>query len=182
MAAHVLTFPASAEELAHLEAGDTVFLSGEIYTARDAAHKRLCALLEEGVPLPIPLKNQAIYYCGPCPAPPGHPIGSCGPTSALRMDAYAPVLFGEGVTAVIAKGPFSEEVRKSIAKNGAVYLCAAGGAGALMAQCITASQAAAFSDLGTESIKKLTVKDMPLIVGIDSTGKSLFAATEGEEA
>lgn len=181
MAVYHLTFPAPATELARLRAGDTVFVTGEIYTARDAAHKRLCALLDEGAPLPIPLEEQAIYYCGPCPAPPGKPIGSCGPTSALRMDAYAPKLFDEGVTAVIAKGPFCEAVRESIRRNGAVYLCAAGGAGALLAQCVLAAEPAAFEDLGTESIRKLRVKDMPLIVGIDSTGGSLFASAGGDE-
>lgn len=170
-----ISFPAGSSALSELRAGDTVYVSGDIYTARDAAHKRLCTMLEDGEPLPVPLSGQAIYYCGPCPAPPGKPIGSCGPTSALRMDAYAPVLYDEGVAAVIAKGPVSEEVRRSIMKNGAVYLCAAGGAGALIAKSVLGSAPVAFEDLETESIKKLTVRDLPVIVGIDSTGASLFA-------
>lgn len=179
MAAHEITFPASAKDVQSLRAGDPVYVSGTIYTARDAAHKRLCEMLAAGEPLPVPLAGQAIYYCGPCPAPPGRPIGSCGPTSALRMDAYAPVLFDEGVTAVIAKGPFCDMVTESIARNGAVYLCAAGGAGALIAHSVREAEPAAFEDLGTESIKRLVVDRMPVIVGIDSTGQSLFA--EGKD-
>lgn len=157
-----------------LRAGDTVYLSGIIYTARDAAHARICSMLEQNRPVPIPLKGQALYYCGPCPAPPGQPIGSCGPTSALRMDKYAPTLFDEGVCAVIAKGPFAFRVHESIERNRAVYLCAAGGAGALIARSVLESETVAFEDLGTEGIRRLTVSYMPTIVGIDSYGGSLF--------
>lgn len=169
-----ISLPFPIEERKALRAGQTVFLSGVIYTARDAAHKRLCEMIEKGEPLPIGLLGSAIYYAGPCPTKPGQVIGSCGPTSAIRMDAYAPLLFDCGVAFTIAKGPVSEDVRQAIARNGAAYLCAAGGAGALISKCVRAAETVAFEDLGTESIKKLTVADMPLIVGIDSSGNSLF--------
>ena len=177
---YTLSFPAGKEDIAPLHAGDTVFVSGTIYTARDAAHKRLVGMIERGEQLPIELSGACIYYCGPCPAPPGAVIGSCGPTSALRMDAYAPLLYEKGVAAVIAKGPVAPSVRESIAANGCAYLCAAGGAGALIAQCVKRMQVVAFEDLGTESIKKLEVENLPVIVGIDSEGTSLFRG--GEDA
>ncbi len=169
-----LTLPFLNGEAEKLKAGDTVLLCGEIYTARDAAHKRLTEMLARGEALPIELCGCAIYYVGACPAKPGEVIGSCGPTSALRMDAYAPALFDRGVKCTIAKGPVAESVAASIAKNGAAYLCAAGGAGALIKKCVQSCELVAFGDLGTEAIYKLTVKDMPLIVGIDSKGESLF--------
>lgn len=168
-----ITFPASPS-LRDLRAGDAVAVFGTVYTARDAAHKRLTEMLARGEDLPLELADQAIYYCGPCPAPPGAVIGSCGPTSALRMDAYAPVLYDRGVSAVLAKGPVSEEVRNAIVRNGAVYLCVTGGAGALAAACVAAVRPVAFEDLGTESIKELTIRGLPAIVGIDSQGRSLF--------
>lgn len=170
-----IVFPASKDDLASLRAGDAVLVSGVIYTARDAAHKRLCDLIAAGAPLPIELPGQAIYYCGPCPAPPGAVIGSCGPTTALRMEAYAPTLFERGVAAVVAKGPLGPGTTKSIPENGAVYLCATGGAGALLSKSVRRMEVVAFEDLGTESIKKLVVEDMPLLVGIDAQGRSLFA-------
>ncbi|HBU13281.1 MAG TPA: TRZ/ATZ family protein [Clostridiales bacterium] len=171
-----LRLPLTKQEISSLKAGDAVLLSGTVYTARDAAHKRLAALLESGAPLPIDLAGAALYYAGPCPAKPGQVINSCGPTSAVRMNAYAPALYDRGVCCVIAKGPVSEGVRRSIVKNGAVYFGATGGAGALISKCITAAEEAAFGELGAESIKALTVEDMPLIVGIDSSGASLFEA------
>lgn len=174
-----INLPLSAEEAADLSAGDAVLLSGVIYTARDRAHQLMKDLLESGSPLPLDLRDAAIYYCGPCPAPPGKVIGSCGPTSATRMDPYAPLFFDEGVRVVIAKGPFAPEVRDAIVRNGAVYLCAAGGAGALLADCVTSLEEWAFPELGTESIKRLEVKDMPLIVGIDASGRSLFERPGG---
>lgn len=170
-----ITFPAKKEDLASLRAGDAVLVSGVIYTARDAAHKRLCDLIAAGEPLPVELQGQAIYYCGPCPAPPGAVVGSCGPTTALRMEAYAPVLFEHGVAAVIAKGPLGPATTQSIPENDAVYLCATGGAGALLSKTVRQMEVVAFDDLGTESIKKLLVEDMPLLVGIDAQGRSLFA-------
>ncbi|MGI6152358.1 MAG: FumA C-terminus/TtdB family hydratase beta subunit [Christensenellaceae bacterium] len=171
---HTITLPLSESTIAQLRAGDSVWLSGTVFTARDAAHKKLCALLTEGQPLPICLSGAAIYYAGPCPAKPGQVINSCGPTSAVRMNAYAPALFDSGVCCTIAKGPVSEEVRRAIMRNHAVYFCATGGAGALISKCITAAEEVAFLELGTESIKKLTVENMPLIVGIDAQGNSLF--------
>lgn len=175
-----ITLPISREEAASLHAGETVLLSGTIYTARDRAHQLMKGLLEAGEQLPIELKDAAIYYCGPCPAPPGRVIGSCGPTSATRMDPYAPLFFDAGVRVVIAKGPFAEEVTDAIRRNGAVYLCAAGGAGALLADCVQSMEECAFPELGTESIKRLNVQDMPLIVGIDARGESLFANPEAQ--
>lgn len=166
--------PFSADSAKKLKAGDSVLLSGVIYTARDAAHKRLKHMIDNSVEPPFELKGQAIYYAGPCPTPLSKIIGSCGPTSAVRMNAYAPALYDKGVACVIAKGPVSEEVVKSIIRNNAVYLCAAGGAGALLSKCVAEAREIAFPDLGTESVKRLVVKDMPLIVGIDCAGGSLF--------
>lgn len=169
-----LQLPFQEGELAKLKAGDTVLLSGEILTARDAAHARLTALLAKGSQLPVNLAGAAIYYVGACPAKPGQVIGSCGPTSALRMDTYAPILFDNGVVCTIAKGPVAQQVVDSIVKNKAVYLCATGGAGALLSKCVKSEEVVAFAELGTEAISRLVVEDMPLIVGIDSKGESLF--------
>ncbi|MEF9990134.1 MAG: FumA C-terminus/TtdB family hydratase beta subunit [Christensenellaceae bacterium] len=160
----------------NLKAGDSILLTGTIYTARDAAHKRLCELIADGKPLPIELSHAAIYYAGPCPQKPNQIMNSCGPTSALRMNKYAPILFDRGVQCTIAKGPVSQEVIDSIIRNKAVYFCATGGAGALISKCIKSAEVVAFDDLGTESIKKLHVKDMPVIVGIDAMGNQLFVS------
>jgi fumarate hydratase subunit beta len=157
-----------------LTAGDAVLLTGGVYTARDAAHRRIADLIGAGAPLPFDLAGAAIYYVGPCPAKPGQAIGSCGPTSAVRMDAYAPLLFDRGVKCTIAKGPVSSDVAESIRRNRAVYLCATGGIGALLSQCVLSAAPVAFEDLGSEAVQKLEVKDMPLIVGIDGKGGSLF--------
>ncbi len=169
-----LTLPLSEEQIDRLSAGEPVLLSGVIYTARDAAHKRLCTLIQEEKELPFNLINASIYYAGPCPQKPGQIMNSCGPTSAIRMNAYAPLLFDRGVKCTIAKGPVSGDVVSAIVRNHAVYFCATGGAGALISQCITAARVFAFDDLGTESVKQLTVREMPLIVGIDCRGESLF--------
>ncbi len=158
----------------NLKAGDRVLLSGTVYTARDAAHKRLVELINSGKELPFDLKGAAIYYAGPTPAPPGLPIGSCGPTTSSRMDPYAPLLLDKGLSAMIGKGPRNDKVIDSIVKNKAIYLCAIGGAGALAAQCITECEVIAFDDLGCESVKRLTFEDFPLIVGIDCSGNTLF--------
>lgn len=158
-----------------LRSGDRVLLSGTVFTARDAAHKRIVALLESGEVLPFELDGSAVYYAGPTPAPPGLPIGSCGPTTSSRMDPYAPLLLDKGLACMIGKGPRNADVADAIVRNKAVYLCAIGGAGALAAQCITECEVIAFEDLGCESVKKLTFKDFPLIVGIDCRGGSLFA-------
>ena len=157
-----------------LRAGDTVSLTGIVYTARDAAHKRIAALLDEGAPLPFPLHGSAIYYAGPTPAPEGLPIGSCGPTTSSRMDVFTPCLLDLGLSAMIGKGGRSPAVCEAIRRNQAVYLCALGGAGALAAQAVRSVEVIAFEDLGCESVKRLVVEDFPLVVGIDCAGGSLF--------
>ena len=157
-----------------LRTGDTVSLTGIVYTARDAAHKRIAALLDEGAPLPFPLHGSAIYYAGPTPAPEGLPIGSCGPTTSSRMDVFTPRLLDLGLSAMIGKGGRSPAVCEAIRRNQAVYLCALGGAGALAAQAVRSVEVIAFEDLGCESVKRLVVEDFPLVVGIDCAGGSLF--------
>jgi fumarate hydratase subunit beta len=169
-----LALPMASEQINGLHAGDAVLLSGTIYTARDAAHKRLVALIENNQPLPFGLRNAAIYYAGPCPAKPGRIFGSCGPTTSGRMNAYAPLLFDLGVQCTIGKGPLSPEVVDAIVRNRAVYFCATGGAGALISRCVTAAQVIAFEDLGAEAINKLEVVDFPVIVGIDSHGNNII--------
>lgn len=163
-----------AEAARSLRAGDKILLSGVVYTARDAAHKRFSALLDEGKKLPFPLKGSAIYYAGPTPAPEGLPIGSCGPTTSARMDVFAPRLLDLGLSAMIGKGGRSPAVCDAIRRNGAVYLCAIGGAGALAAKAVRSVEVIAFEDLGCESVKRLVVEEFPLIVGIDCAGGSLF--------
>ena len=175
-----ITIPLIDAQIRSLRAGDSVLLSGRIYTGRDAAHKRLCALLSEGKPLPVPVRDRAIYYAGPCPAKPGDPIGSCGPTTSYRMDAYAPALMREGLRVMIGKVFRSPEVIEAMKETGSVYLAATGGAGALIAQCVKSARVLAFDDLGTEAIRELVVEDFPLIVAIDSLGNNLYAT--GPEA
>jgi fumarate hydratase subunit beta len=157
-----------------LKAGDEVLLSGIVYTARDAAHKRICAMLDRGEEPPFPLSGATVYYAGPTPAPPGMPIGSCGPTTSARMDVYTPRLLDLGLKGMIGKGNRSRAVTEAIRRDGAVYFCAVGGAGALAARCVRAAEVLAFGELGCESVKKLTVKDFPLFVAIDCRGGSLF--------
>lgn len=157
-----------------LNVGDKVYLSGCVYTARDAAHKRIDELLNKGASLPFELKNSVIYYAGPTPTPEGMAIGSCGPTTSSRMDKFAPRLYDLGITATIGKGMRSKEVVDSIVKNRALYLCAIGGAGALASLCIKKCKVIDFEDLGCESIKKLEFDNFPLIVAIDSKGNNIF--------
>lgn len=157
-----------------LSAGDRVFLSGTVYTARDAAHKRFFEALDTGEPLPFSLDGSAIYYAGPTPTPEGKAIGSCGPTTSSRMDTFAPRLLDLGLKCMIGKGERNEAVCDSICKNGAVYLCAVGGAGALAAMCITKCDVIAYEDLGCESVKKLEFNNFPLICAIDAKGGNLF--------
>lgn len=157
-----------------LDVGDKVLLSGTVYTSRDAAHKRIFELMEKGENLPFPIENSVIYYAGPTPTPENMAIGSCGPTTSQRMDSYAPKLYDMGMTATVGKGERSKEVIDAIKRNGGIYLCAIGGAGALAALSITDCQVIAFEDLGCESVKRLTFKDFPLYVGIDSKGNSIF--------
>ncbi len=162
------------EKAATLRAGDKVLLSGTVYTSRDAAHKRIKSLLDKGEALPYDLSGAAIYYAGPTAAREGMVIGSCGPTTSSRMDVYSPEFLDNGLSAMIGKGERSEAVCEAIRRNGAVYFCAVGGAGALAAKCITECEVIAFEDLGCESVKRLTFKDFPLIVTIDSVGGNLF--------
>ena len=166
--------PLLAQELETLRAGDSVLLSGTIYTGRDAAHKRLCALVEKGESLPFDPRNQVIYYAGPCPAKPGDAIGSCGPTTSYRMDAYAPTLCDLGLIGMIGKGQRSPAVIDAIRRNGGVYFAATGGAGALIAGSVKSAKVIAFEDLGTEAIRELQVEDLPLIVAIDAAGGNLY--------
>ena len=157
-----------------LNAGDRVLLSGTIYTARDAAHKRIFALLDEGKEPPFPLEGSCVYYAGPTPAPGGLPIGSCGPTTSSRMDVFAPRLLDLGMKCMIGKGQRSQAVVEAIQRNGAVYLCAIGGAGALAAKSVRSLEVIAFEDLGCESVKRLEIENFPLLVAIDCHGGSLF--------
>ncbi len=165
---------AMAEKACMLRAGQRVLLSGTAYTSRDAAHKRITEMLDRGERPPYHLQGATIYYAGPTPAPMGLPIGACGPTTSTRMDPYTPRFLDLGVKCMIGKGKRSQEVTDAIQRNGAVYLCAIGGAGALAAQCIVSAEVIAFEDLGCESVKRLELKDFPLIVGIDSTGESIL--------
>ncbi len=169
-----LTMPISKDIIKTLKAGDRVLLSGVIYTARDAAHERMVKDYYAGKPFPIDLKNQAIYYAGPCPAKPGEVIGSCGPTTAGRMDAYTPLLLDNGLSVMIGKGARSKEVTDAIIRNCCIYLGAIGGAGALIAQCIKSAEVVCYDDLGTEAIRKLVVKDLPLTVLTDCNGNDLY--------
>ncbi|MBD5128861.1 MAG: Fe-S-containing hydro-lyase [Ruminococcaceae bacterium] len=162
------------EKAKTLRAGDKVLLSGTVYTSRDAAHKRIKALLDSGRELPYELDGAAIYYAGPTGAKDGMVIGSCGPTTSSRMDVYSPELLDKGLSAMIGKGERSEEVCEAIRRNGAVYFCAIGGAGALACKCITECEVIAFEDLGCESVKRLTFSEFPLIVAIDSVGGNIF--------
>lgn len=157
-----------------LKSGDYVYLTGTIYTARDAAHKRMYEALGRGEELPIDIKNSMIYYMGPSPARKGRPIGSAGPTTASRMDKYAPTLLDLGQAGMIGKGKRSEAVREAIIRNDAVYFAAVGGAGALLSKSIVKSEVVAYEDLGTEAIRKLEVKDFPVIVVIDTDGNNLY--------
>lgn len=158
----------------HLRAGDKLLLSGRVYTARDAAHKRLAERLDKGEALPFPLQDAVIYYCGSTPAPAGQPIGACGPTTSGRMDPYTPRLYDLGVCATIGKGERDEATCEAIRRNGGVYLCAVGGAGALAAACVRSCRVIAFEDLGCEAIKELEIEDFPLFVAEDARGGSLF--------
>lgn len=169
-----LETPLTREKLKPLRTGDTVLLSGTVYTARDAAHARLFGLLEKGCDLPIDLTGATVYYAGPTPTKPGEVIGSCGPTTSGRMDAYTPSLLSHGLTAMIGKGARSKEVCDAIIETGAVYFAATGGAGALIAACITACETVCYEDLGSEAIRRLTVKGMPLTVILDSAGGNLY--------
>ena len=166
--------PISNEDANSLRAGDYVYITGTIYTARDAAHKRMYEALEKNQQLPIEMANNIIYYMVPSPAREGRPIGSAGPTTASRMDKYAPKLLDLGLKGMIGKGKRSQAVRDAIVRNGSVYFAAIGGAGAILSKCIKKSEVIAYDDLGTEAIRKLYVEDFPVIVVIDSEGNNLY--------
>ncbi len=169
-----LKVPFSGDEIRNLKAGDKIFLSGTIYTARDAAHKRMDESLDKDGSLPFDIKGNVIYYMGPSPARPGKVIGSAGPTTASRMDIYTPRLLDLGLLGMIGKGKRSPEVHDAIVRNGAVYFAAIGGAGALLSRCIKKSEVIAYDDLGTEAVRKLTVEDFPCIVVTDPEGNTLY--------
>ena len=169
-----LKAPLNKEEVKTLRAGDYVYITGTVYTARDAAHLRMSEALDRGEELPIDLKTSTIYYLGPTPARPGHAIGSAGPTPASRMDKYTPRLLDLGLTAMIGKGRRKPEVTEAIVRNGSVFFAAVGGAGALLSKCIKKAEVIAYEDLGTEAIRKLEVENLPVIVVIDSEGNNLY--------
>ena len=169
-----LTVPCEEKVIKELRSGDYVYITGTIYTARDAAHKRMYEALDQSEKLPFDVKDNMIYYMGPSPAREGRPIGSAGPTTASRMDKYTPDLLDRGLIGMIGKGKRSDAVKEAIVRNGAVYFAAVGGAGALLSRSITKSEVIAYDDLGTEAVRRLEVKDFPVIVVIDSRGKDLY--------
>ncbi|RKI30609.1 Fe-S-containing hydro-lyase [bacterium 1xD8-6] len=173
MEKHIFT-PLSDEIVSNLKAGDYVYLSGTIYTARDAAHKRIYEAMQRGEEIPLELMNNIIYYLGPSPAREGQVIGSAGPTTSSRMDKYTPLLLENGLKGMIGKGKRSQEVIDSMHKNHAVYFAAIGGAGALLSKCIKKSEIIAYDDLGTEAVRKLEVENLPVIVVIDSNKKNMY--------
>jgi len=181
MPTYSLNTPLVDADIEKLRAGDVVLLNGIIYSGRDAAHKKLVDLLDAGKPLPFDLKGASIYYVGPSPAPTGRPIGSAGPTTSYRMDAYAPRLIGLGLKATIGKGKRSDAVKQAMQEHKAVYFGATGGAGALLSKCITASKVIAFDELGPEAVREMTVKDFPLLVINDAFGGELYAKPNLED-
>ncbi len=174
MAQIKLTTPLTREAARMLKAGDSCLISGVIYTARDAAHKRLCELVAQGKELPMDVKDAMIYFVGPTPARPGQAIGSAGPTTSYRMDAYSPILIEQGLTGMIGKGKRGPEVIAAMKEYGAVYFGAIGGCGALLSKCIKKAEIVAYEDLGAEAIRRLEVEDFPVIVVIDSQGNNLY--------
>ena len=169
-----LTLPLTREQVRKLHSGDSCLLSGVMYTARDAAHKRLCELVAQGKELPLDMKDATIYYVGPTPACEGKVIGSAGPTTSYRMDAYSPTLIAQGETGMIGKGKRGPEVIAAMKEYGAVYFGAIGGCGALLSKCIKNSEIIAYEDLGAEAIRRLEVEDFPVVVVIDSDGNNLY--------
>ena len=169
-----LTLPLKDEDIEEINTGDTVYLSGEMYVARDAAHKRIYDLINDDKPLPVDLSGVCIYYMGPSPARPGRVIGSAGPTTATRMDKYAPAFLDHGVKVMIGKGRRSDEVRDGIIKNHGVYFAAVGGAGALLSKCITASEIVCYEYLGAEAVRRITVENFPVIAAMDCRGNDIY--------
>lgn len=175
-----LNAPLSREDVLSLRAGDQVLLSGVVYTARDAAHLRLVEAMERGEALPLPLQGQVIYYAGPTPTPAGRAIGSIGPTTSIRMDAYTPKLLEKGLRGMIGKGKRTAPVVEAMQAYPAVYFAAIGGAAALMASCVTSCEVIAYDDLGPESIKRLTLQELPLVVAVDAQGGDAFVQGQAE--
>ena len=175
-----ISAPLDKKTISQLKAGDMVYISGTIYTARDAAHKRMAQALAEGQKLPLDVRGNVIYYMGPSPAREGRPIGSAGPTTASRMDRYAPDLLDLGLSGMIGKGKRSQQVIDAMVRNGAVYFAAIGGAGALLSKAIVSSEVIAYEDLGTEAIRRLEVRNFPAIVVIDSKGNNLYEIAQKE--
>ena len=170
-----INLPLTDTDARSLRAGDYVYLTGVLYTARDAAHKRMYEALDAGQELPVDLNGQVVYYLGPTPARPGHVIGSAGPTTSSRTDKYAPRLLDLGLKGMVGKGKRTQEVIDAVVRNGAVYFAAVGGAGALLSKCIKEAEVVAYDDLGTEAIRRLRVENLPVIVVIDSEGTNLYA-------
>jgi len=175
-----LTTPLSDETIKNLKAGDMVYISGVVYTARDAAHKKICELLEKNEPMPFDFTGAAVYYAGPCPPKPGKPIGSVGPTTSGRMDLYSPTLISKGLKVMIGKGLRSKEVVDAIVKHSGIYFAAIGGAAALMAKCVETAEVIAFDELGPEAVRKLVVKNLPVVVAIDSNGNNMYESGRKE--
>ena len=175
-----MNLPLTEQDARTLRTGDCVYLTGVLYTARDAAHKRMHEALAAGKDLPVDLRGQTIYYMGPSPSRPGQVIGSAGPTTASRMDRYAPELLNRGLRCMIGKGRRSDAVKEAVVRNGGVYLAAIGGAGALLSECMTGARVVAYEDLGTEAIRYLEVKDFPAFVILDTVGGDLYRQVEQE--
>lgn len=170
-----IQLPLTKETAKDLRAGEFCYLSGELLVARDAAHARMIACLDKGEPLPVSLEGETIYYMGPSPAKPGQVIGSAGPTTSGRMDRYTPALLAQGMLGMIGKGRRSGEVKQAMIEHGAVYFAATGGAGALLAKCVEAAETVAYEDLETEAIRRLKVRDLPVVVAIDSRGEDVYS-------
>ncbi len=179
MSKHITT-PLSKQDVSSLKIGDEVFISGTIYTARDAAHKRLCELVRDGKELPIEIDGSIIYYVGPTPAMPGHAIGAAGPTTSYRMDAYAPRLIALGLRGMIGKGERDKGVLAAMKEHKAVYFAAIGGAGALLSKAVKSAEVVAYEELGAEAIRRLTVENLPVIVAMDSEGNNLYESGRSE--
>ena len=170
----ILCAPFSDETIRSLKTGDMVYISGTVYTARDEAHRRLCEMIRRGEPMPFDIEGQAVYYAGPAPAKPGKPIGSVGPTTGGRMDAYSPSLIARGLKVMIGKGTRSAQVVDAMKQYTGVYFAAIGGAAALMAKCVESAEVIAFEELGTEAVRKLQVKELPVVVAIDCRGNDVY--------
>lgn len=171
-----LHLPLTKEEAARLRAGESVLLSGTIYTARDAAHKKIFEMMHQGEPLPFPMEGASIYYVGPSPAQSGMPVGSAGPTTSSRCDKYTPDMLDAGLRVMVGKGRRAQSVKDAVMRNGAVYMAATGGAGALLARCIKAAEVIAFPELGTEAVRKLEIENFPAVVILDSVGGDYYAS------